>query len=76
MRTNLRAGSGDINELVMALKIKFLKFLPDGDQQTQVEILIETCESELARLDDLRARRVGEGGECVHSTIYSHLTIH
>ncbi|MFP6732305.1 MAG: hypothetical protein VB959_00510 [Rhodospirillales bacterium] len=64
MRTNLRAGSGDINELVMALKIKFLKFLPDGDQQTQVEILIETCESELARLDDLRAH---------HEEVSSHL---
>jgi hypothetical protein len=54
MRTNLRAGSGDINDLVMALKIKFLKFLPEDDQQAQAEILIETCESELARLDDLR----------------------
>ena len=55
MRTNLRAGSGDINDLVMALKIKFLEFLPEGDQRAQAEILIETCESELARLDDLRA---------------------
>jgi hypothetical protein len=55
MRTNLRAGSGDINDLVMALKIKFLEFLPEDDQQAQAEILIETCESELARLDDLRS---------------------
>ena len=49
------AGSGDINDLVMALKIKFLKFLPQADQRAQAAILIETCESELARLDDLRS---------------------
>ena len=55
MCTNLRAGSGDINDLVMALKIKFLKFLPQADQKAQAAILIETCESELARLDDLRS---------------------
>jgi len=55
MCTNLRAGSGDINDLAMALKIKFLKYLPRADQQAQAEILIETCESELVRLDDLRS---------------------
>jgi hypothetical protein len=54
LRTNLRVGSGDINNLVMALKIKFLGFLPAEDQRAQVEILMENCEAELARLDDLR----------------------
>ncbi len=57
LRTNLRAGSGDINDLIMALKIKFLSILPTVEQVAQAEILIETCESELARLDDLRAHQ-------------------
>ncbi|NQV56078.1 MAG: hypothetical protein HQ503_09500 [Rhodospirillales bacterium] len=54
MRANLRAASGDINDLVMALKIRFIGKLPAKDQLGQAEILIEASESELARIEDLR----------------------
>ena len=51
---NLRPGHSDLHELVVALKFRFMHLLGPDDQQAQTEILLEACETDLARLEDLR----------------------
>ena len=54
MTSNVRAPVNDVSKLVIALKIRFLHLIPAEDRREQVEMLIEMCEVELARLDELR----------------------
>ena len=54
LRANIRAGSSDLNELVIALKFRFLHQLPAAEQVNQIDLMFEVCESELARFEDLR----------------------
>ena len=58
----VRAPLNDVNKLVLALKIRFLHLLDGDDQRGQVEMMIEACETELARLVDLRRRHEGAEG--------------
>ncbi len=51
-----------MNKLIVALKFRFLHLLDKTDQRTQADLLVEVCESELARLDDLREHHAGDGG--------------
>jgi DNA-binding PadR family transcriptional regulator len=55
----LRGPLGEFNKLVIALKLRFLAFLPVADQAGQLDLLAEACERELARLTDLRGRSDG-----------------
>lgn len=56
MISNVRGLANDLSRLVIALKMRFLPLLPEDDRHEQAEVLAEACESELARLTDLRAR--------------------
>lgn len=56
MTSNVRAPVNDVSRLVLALKMRFLHLLGDEDRLHQREMLEEMCETELARLGDLRAR--------------------
>ena len=58
----VRAPLNDVNKLVLALKMRFLHLLDGDDQRNQVEMMIEACETELARLVDLRDRHDGAEG--------------
>jgi len=60
MTSNVRGVANDVSRLVIALKMRFLPLLSDEDRHEQAEILAEACDSELARLQDLRAS-YGEG---------------
>ncbi|WP_041795702.1 transcriptional regulator [Pararhodospirillum photometricum] len=60
MTANLRASS-DLSRLVTALKFRFLDLLPADRQAMQAELLLETAETELARLQDLRTASADEG---------------
>ncbi|HVI90800.1 MAG TPA: hypothetical protein VM659_21050 [Dongiaceae bacterium] len=60
MTTKLRGPMGEVNKLIVALKMHFLKLLPAEDQRAQLEMLEEACERELARLGDLRAHHAEE----------------
>lgn len=62
LRAKLRSGSGDLNSLIVALKFRFLHLLPRDDRIDQAEMLAEAWETELARLEDLRAHHSNEGG--------------
>lgn len=59
---NLRPGNSDLNELVVALKFRFLHLLSGEQRDDQMEILIEACETDLARLEDLRDHHASDAG--------------
>ena len=63
LRANVRAGSGAMNDLVIALKIRFLHLLPPREQREQAELVIEACESELARIEDVTVDESGYLGD-------------
>jgi hypothetical protein len=63
LRANVRAGSGAMNDLVIALKIRFLHLLPPHEQREQAELVIEACESELARIEDVTVDESGYLGD-------------
>mgnify|MGYP004002008311 FL=1 len=62
LRANFRSGSSDLNELVIALKFRFLHQLPKPEQLNQIDLMMEACESELARFEDLRRHHEGDPG--------------
>jgi DNA-binding PadR family transcriptional regulator len=55
LRASLRAPSTDLGKLGLALKLRFLGQLPATEQAQQIALVVGACESELARLVDLRA---------------------
>lgn len=55
MTSNVRGLANDLSRLVVALKMRFLPLLSAEDRREQAEFLAEACETELARLQDLRA---------------------
>ena len=62
LKANLRAGNSELNELIIALKLRFLHLLSRKDQLAQVDQFIDMCDTELSRLDDLLAHHDSEGG--------------
>ncbi len=62
LSANLRSAATEINKLVVALKFRFLHLLDDPEKVSQAELLIDTTESELARLDDLRQHHATDQG--------------
>jgi len=64
LRSAVRTPFTDINKLVLALKFRFMHLLPEEDRRLQVAMMIEACESEIARLIDLRGQ---------HETAPGHL---
>src|SRR5262249_35197996 len=56
LRANLRAPSTDLGKLGLTLKLRFLDQLPADEQSRQIALVVGACESELARLVDLRTR--------------------
>ena len=53
MTSRIRAG-GEVSKLILTLKLRFLHMLDVEEQLRQVDLMIESTESEIARLDDLR----------------------
>jgi len=54
MTARLRGSMGEVNKLIIALKMHFLSVLSVADQRQQLALMIEACDKELARLDGLR----------------------
>ena len=54
LTSNVRAATTELNKLIVALKFRFLHLLDGDDRRYQADLLVEVCETELARLDDLR----------------------
>jgi DNA-binding PadR family transcriptional regulator len=62
LRAALRGPIGEVNKLIIALKLRFLDALEREERIMQVEMLAETFEQELARLEDLRRHLAGRQG--------------
>ncbi|HUA51603.1 MAG TPA: hypothetical protein VMB81_05535 [Candidatus Sulfotelmatobacter sp.] len=58
----LRAPLNDVGRLTLVLKLRFLHHLPPAERAAQAELMIETAEGEVARLEDLRQRADAEPG--------------
>lgn len=52
LTARLRSGS-DITKLVVALKMRFLHLLTEPEKRAQIDMLVDTAETDLARLEDL-----------------------
>lgn len=61
MTSQVRAPVNDVSRLVVALKLRFLHLLDGQARAEQSAMLVEMCETELARLEDLKTHY--EGGE-------------
>ena len=61
MTSQVRAPVNDISRLVVALKLRFLHLLDSAARAEQSALLVEMCETELARLEDLKSHY--ENGE-------------
>jgi len=59
LTAGLRSGS-DITRLVVALKMRFLHLLSEAEKRSQIDMLIDGAESDLARLEDLAEASSGE----------------
>src|SRR5262249_7570581 len=54
MNAKLRGRMGEVNKLIVALKLHFLDLLTPEQRRQQLEMLMEVCDRELVRLNDLR----------------------
>ncbi len=61
----VRPPFNDLNKLVLALKMRFLHLLDQAGRRDQADLLIEACQTELARLVDLRGAHHDEHGHLI-----------
>lgn len=62
MTANLRGPMGEVNKLIVALKLHFLDQLEPEHRRQQLEMLMEVCDRELVRLNDLRSHHKDDAG--------------
>lgn len=62
MTANLRGPMGEVNKLIIALRLHFFETLSSEERRIQAEVLEEACERELTRLLDLRSHHAEAGG--------------
>ncbi len=80
MTSRVRAQGGEVNKLIFTLKLRFLHLLDCDAQVRQTELMIESTETEIARLEDLRDAHAHDAGHLnawlnhdIHQ-LKSHLT--
>lgn len=62
MTSRIRFQGGEVNKLIATLKLRFLHILGGIEQVRQIDLMIEGTDTEIARLDDLRATHAGSPG--------------
>jgi len=62
LTANVRMGATELNKLIVALKFRFLHLLSLENQRTQISLLIDLADNELARLLELRREHAGDDG--------------
>ncbi len=65
LRAPIRGPINDLNKLIIALKMQFLHSLDSPERRAQIDMLIEICEGELARLRELREHHRDDVGSFV-----------
>lgn len=56
---------GEVNKLIVALKLHFLDQLDMDQRRQQLEMLMEVCDRELVRLNDLRSHHKDSSGALI-----------
>ena len=62
MTSRIRTQGGEVNKLIATLKLRFLHMLEQPEQIRQIDLMIEGTDTEIARLDDLRASHADAPG--------------
>lgn len=62
---NMKQAENDLNKLVTALKFRFMDVLEPAERVEQIDKMLHSAESELARLEDLRAHHAEDGGHLI-----------
>ena len=62
MTSRIRFQGGEVNKLIATLKLRFLHMLEPTEQIRQIDLMIEGTDTEVARLDDLRATHADAPG--------------
>ncbi len=62
LTANLRSGASELNKLVVGLKFRFLHLLDAAERRAQVDMLMDVCEAEIARLQDLKQTHEADSG--------------
>lgn len=65
LTARVRPANTELNHLVIALKFRFLHTLSPAEQGAQADALIDACEQELVRLEDLRRHHAGDAGHLI-----------
>ena len=65
LTANVRATSTALDKLIVALKFRFMHLLEPDEQCLQADMLVDVCEKELSRLEDLRRHHAGDAGYLV-----------
>lgn len=60
LKATVRPPLSEMSKLVVALKMRYLTLLQADERRDQVDLMIDACELELARLCDLRDPSSGE----------------
>ncbi len=55
LKAKIKTAENDLNKLIIALKFRYMDLLDTDERMQQLDLLSETFENELARLEELRA---------------------
>lgn len=65
LMAKLKQAENDLNKLITALKFRFMDLLSVDERYQQLDMLLHAVDSELARLEELRAHHADEGGHLI-----------
>jgi len=60
LTARIKSAENDLNKLVIALKFRFMDLLDADDRRLQLDLLFDTVDNELARLEQLRAHHADD----------------
>lgn len=65
LKAKIKTAENDLNKLVIALKFRFMNLLDADERLLQLDLLADSVENELARLEDLRAHHADDSHHLV-----------
>jgi len=65
LTARIKSAENDLNKLVIALKFRFMDLLDADDRRLQLDLLSDSVDNELARLEQLRAHHADDSGHLV-----------
>jgi len=65
LTARIKSAENDLNKLVIALKFRFMDLLDADDRRLQLDLLSDSVDNELARLEELRAHHADDSEHLV-----------